>query len=88
MAKKPKARKTVSTGRKAKPRAASKVTHRATSKAAPRAAARKPAPAKAEKPAPKPEPKPPAGEKGSFWSFLGIGKKAKPKVGLMQVKSK
>jgi hypothetical protein len=74
MAKKSKAVKRASAGRKAKPKA------------------RKPAPAKARKVPPKAElkaePKPPVSEKRSVWSFLGIGKKAKPKVGLMEVKNK
>ena len=82
MAKKPTARKTTSPGKKAKPKARKPVSAKARKippKAGPKAGP------KAE---PKAEPKPPASEKRSVWSFLGIGKKPKPKVGLMQVKSK
>ncbi len=82
MAKKPKARKTSSPGKRAKPKA------KKPASAKPRKSLPKAEPKAAPKAAPKAEPKPPVSEKRSVWSFLGIGKKAKPKVGLMQVKSK
>jgi hypothetical protein len=49
---------------------------------------RKPVPSKARKEPPKAEPKAPVSKKRSIWSFLGIGKNPKPKIGLMEAKSK
>lgn len=64
---------------KAKKTSASAKTKPSSKKATPqrvRRAARKVAPTQ-------PEP-----EKRSFWSFLGVGRKPKAKVGLMEVRSK
>lgn len=49
---------------------------------------RKSVPSKARKEPPKAEPKPPVSKKRSLWSLLGIGKKPKTKIGLMEVKTK
>lgn len=65
--------------RKTKPKAAPKKAKTAVKRTTPAKVSLAPANA---------TPRPPAIEKRSFWSFLGIGRKPKEKVSLMEVRAK